>query len=500
MRDSDHRNVIVANRVASMLGFLAIALFLILVFNFGFTVTSPIIFSLSFFFFLIKWMNKKGFINIGRTLLCVVPAATTLTAALLSKLNDPNYTDILYYDSRFFLIFLSIVPCLIFATTERYLLYGCLGFIFTTLILFDPVHEFFGLGYFQRGFTGRSYYYINYVSAITFFGIAAGSINLKRVIEKKERKNQKFEADLIEKNAQLSEALRNLERQKEEIVSQSDELLASQEQLVAANRLIEKQKMELQLQVNQANNSLEEANEELIRHNNELRQFSYTISHNLRGPIARLLGLAQVAKLDDNFDDNGEALRLISHIKTSALELDNVIRDLNQIVDIRNGINQLRQRIVFEKEWKEIRSLLHITDAMEAENFTIDFGEPVLFSVRPMVNSILYNLVSNAIKYQSPDRKLLIQLRSFQMGDYTVLEVSDNGLGINLKQFQQDLFKLYKRFHTHQEGKGLGLYLIKSQAESLNGYVECESEPDRGTTFSVYIKGPTEEELAKMEV
>lgn len=498
MRDSDQRNVIVANRVANMLGFLAILLFLILVFNFGFTITSPIIFSLSFFFFMITWLNKRGFINLGRTLLCVVPTAITLAAALLSKQNEPNHTDILYYDARFFLVLLAIVPCLIFNTRERILLYGCLGFTFLTLILFDPIHEYFHLGYFQKGFTGRSYYYINYVAAITFFGIAAGSINLKRVIEKKERKNKKFEADLIEKNGQLSEALRNLEKQKEEIIAQSDELMASQEQLVAANRLIEKQKTELQQQVNQANNNLEEANEELIKHNNELRQFSYTISHNLRGPIARLLGLAQVAKLDENFDDNSEALKLISHIKTSALELDNVIRDLNQIVDIRNGINQLRQEIAFDKEWKEIRALLHITDAMADENFIVDFQTPILYSVRPMVNSILYNLVSNAIKYQSPERKLQIQLTSFQTGDYTVLQVTDNGLGINLKQFQHDLFKLYKRFHTHQEGKGLGLYLIKSQAESLNGYVECESEPDQGTTFRVYIKGPSEEELAQL--
>jgi signal transduction histidine kinase len=488
MLDSEQRNIIVANRVSIILALLAIALFIILVSSFGFSITSPFILALSLFFFGITILNRKGMINIGRILLCVVPTLITILAALLAKMQG-NFTDILYYDARFFLILLTIVPCLVFSTTERIQLYGCLATILFTLLLFDPIHEFFDMGYFQKGFKSTSYYYINYVSIITFFGISAGAINLKRVIEKKEQKNLKFEADLIEKNQQLVELLRNVEKQKEEIVSQSDELLASQEQLMAANLLIEKQKLDLQRQVKQVNADLEEANEELIKRNNELRQFSYTISHNLRGPIARLLGLAQVAKLDSSVSQNEDVMGLIGHIKTSAVELDNVIRDLNQIIDLRNDVNQIRQRIEFDKEWKEVRSLLHITKEMEQCTFRIDFtGAPIVHSVRPMVNSILYNLISNALKYHSPYRPLEIHLRTYVDDSYVVVEVKDNGLGIDLARYKHDLFKLYKRFHPQQEGKGIGLYLIKSQVESLNGHIDVESKPDVGTTFKVYIK------------
>jgi signal transduction histidine kinase len=110
-----------------------------------------------------------------------------------------------------------------------------------------------------------------------------------------------------------------------------------------------------------------------------------------------------------------------------------------------------------------------------------------------MVHSILLNLVSNAIKYRSPTKPLKVNIGTRLNSHYTILEVSDNGLGIDLDLFRKDIFKMYKRFHHHQEGKGLGLYLIKSQAESLNGYVEINSETGVGTTFKVYIKNPTAE-------
>jgi signal transduction histidine kinase len=126
---------------------------------------------------------------------------------------------------------------------------------------------------------------------------------------------------------------------------------------------------------------------------------------------------------------------------------------------------------------------------MESMNFRVDFSEaPRIFSVKPMINSILFNLISNAIKYQSPERDLLVSVRTYRKESYAVLEVGDNGLGINLKLFRKDIFKMYKRFHDHLEGKGLGLYLIKSQAESLNGFVEISSEPDKGTVFRVHVK------------
>jgi signal transduction histidine kinase len=118
----------------------------------------------------------------------------------------------------------------------------------------------------------------------------------------------------------------------------------------------------------------------------------------------------------------------------------------------------------------------------------IDLEVKEFVSIKAYINSILYNLISNAIQYRSPDCKPVVNISSRREGKYFVLEVADNGLGIDLEKHQGELFKLYKRFHTHIEGKGLGLYITKQQVEKLNGFVEVESKPDKGTRFSIFLK------------
>lgn len=492
MINPDQQNITVANRVGRILGVLAFGLCFLLVFLFGANFNTPVIFSIGLFFFSVPLLNKLGAANIGRVGLCVVPVIATVFAALAAKLYEPGHSDILYYDARFFLLLITVVPCLIFNTSEYVPLYGCLLFILLGLLLFDPIHEYFGVGYFQRGFTGRSYYYINYVVVIVFTGIAAGSISLKRVVERTERQNLAFRKDLLSNNKQLQELLTNIERKNEEILSQSEELQASQEQLMQANAIIEKQKSDLQLEVMRVNSELLDANEELVKHNNELRQFSYTISHNLRGPIARLLGLTYIAKMDDKVRSNDAAMAIISRIKIASRELDHVVHDLNEIVDIRNEIYQVRERISFAEEWAVVSALLQITGDSLATAFNVDFtAAPEVHSVRPMINSILFNLVSNVLKYQSSHRPLNASVITYHRDSFTVLEVSDNGMGIDLDRFGKDLFGMYKRFHLHQEGKGLGLYLIKSQVAFLKGTVEVESHPDQGAVFRISIPDST---------
>src|SRR5688572_29145024 len=221
MLDPTQRNNIVADRVAKIFGGLTFILLFILVTLFGPNVNTPIIFGLGIFFFSIGYMIMHGFAKSGKILLCLVPSVLTLTAAILAKLHSSTFTDILYYDARFILILLAIVPCLIFNTTDKLSLYGSLIVIAVILMLFDPLHEMFNIGYFQRGFSSGSYYYINYVSFITFFGIVAGALSLKFVMEKTESEN-------ILANNKLSEALHNVEAQNEEITAQKEALSKNQ--------------------------------------------------------------------------------------------------------------------------------------------------------------------------------------------------------------------------------------------------------------------------------
>jgi signal transduction histidine kinase len=106
-------------------------------------------------------------------------------------------------------------------------------------------------------------------------------------------------------------------------------------------------------------------------------------------------------------------------------------------------------------------------------------------SVRSYVQSILFNLLTNAIKYRSPHRPLEIEVFSYQEGNFICLGVQDNGLGIDLEKYQDKLFGMYKRFHQHIDGKGLGLHLVKTQIEALGGSIAVESAKGEGTTFKV---------------
>ena len=101
--------------------------------------------------------------------------------------------------------------------------------------------------------------------------------------------------------------------------------------------------------------------------------------------------------------------------------------------------------------------------------------------------SILYNLISNAIKFQSPDLPCIINIKTRLEEPYVLLSVKDNGLGMNERQ-QEQLFTMFKRFHDHVEGTGVGLFMVNRIVENAGGKIEVESQEGSGTEFKVYFK------------
>ena len=110
----------------------------------------------------------------------------------------------------------------------------------------------------------------------------------------------------------------------------------------------------------------------------------------------------------------------------------------------------------------------------------------LLFSAKNL-RSVVYNLLSNALKYRHPERAPAVRLSYQAIGDYQVLAVQDNGLGLDLAQGQERLFAMFQRLHTHVEGTGLGLYMVKRMVENAGGRIEVQSQLGKGTTFSVYF-------------
>ena len=227
--------------------------------------------------------------------------------------------------------------------------------------------------------------------------------------------------------------------------------------------------------------------EELVKNNQDLQQFSFITSHNLRAPVANLLSLLSLYNMDNPSDDFNQIL--VEKFKDATTQLNSTLNDLVNILVIKSNNNIEREDISFTDIYlvvkKNIDNLLKQQQGEVFANFseidTIQYN-------RIHIESIFLNMISNAIRYSSPDRKPIIKIRSYFQNNWVIVEFADNGLGMDLNRYGDRLFGLYQRFHAHKEGKGLGLYMTKSQVTAMGGKIEVESEPGVGTTFKIYFK------------
>ncbi len=284
---------------------------------------------------------------------------------------------------------------------------------------------------------------------------------------------------------------------------QNEKIKAQAHKLTESNKSISDLNRSLELIVAEKTLELRTTNEELVKHNNELLQFSYTVSHNLRGPVARLLGLSDLAQVEENLE---QARRWIDLISKTASDLDTVIKDLNKVLDLRNEPDQYLEMVNLADEWQQSINLLQDSINGQEEIVANFKALPKIITVRAMLQSTFYNLLSNAIKYRSPERKLKVVATSKVIDGKAIIEVTDNGLGVDTRLHKEKMFKLYKRFHTHVEGRGIGLYLIKAQIEVLHGTIEVESQLDHGSMFRVTLplvvqeSGPLRAMREKVEI
>jgi signal transduction histidine kinase len=303
--------------------------------------------------------------------------------------------------------------------------------------------------------------------------------------------NTVLEITVTERTKEIVAQNEELQSQSEEIAAQRDILVSQNKQLQEAKKIIERQNNEilsrndnLEREVTLRTQDLKDANVELVEQNSQLEQFAFIAAHNLRAPLARIMGLSNLLEITH---EANERKNIMGRLSSSTHDLDNVIKDLNSILEIKKHTSNLT-----EVNLRSALELVNKTLEREYENtsakVTADLLVDRVYAVTPYVESIFYNLLSNAIKYRHPDRAPVITINTYNEGEYVCLMVRDNGLGIDLKKHGQNMFNLYKRFHLHMEGKGLGLFLVKSQITALGGKIDVESEPGVGTTFFIYFK------------
>ncbi len=239
-----------------------------------------------------------------------------------------------------------------------------------------------------------------------------------------------------------------------------------------------------------AEETLQKRNVELQRINNDLDNFIYTASHDLKAPILNIEGL--MAALQDQLSPASLQAEDVQH--TLDLILDSVQRfkrtigHLTEVTKLQKENNAEATPVDMAAIIAEIQLDLALDiRAAQAEVEVKVISCPTFYFSEKNLRSIIYNLLSNALKYRAPTRKAVVQIHCSQTKDYYVLSVQDNGLGMDLSG-NAKLFTMFKRLHNHVEGSGIGLYMVKKILDNAGGKIEVESTVDQGSTFRVYFQ------------
>lgn len=298
-------------------------------------------------------------------------------------------------------------------------------------------------------------------------------------VREKQRANillNKQKTDILERSEVILQ-------QQEELTTQNEALLTLNNQVSEQKKEIEHMNVMLETKIIERTEELEEAIEVLGKQKEDLEQFAYIVSHNLRSPITQILGLTNlfVAETDK------ENVELIKMLHTSAQNLDIVITDLNHVLDIKGrntkkyeevNLQEITEKIVkkYENELHQLHAILEIR---------VSCKNPIIYTIKEYAENVISQYISNAIKFRNTHIDLMINISITETQNHIIFSVADNGLGIfDTKK----IFRLYQRQHVEIEGKGLNLFLVKTQMEVLDGMVSVDSEEGKGSVFSAYFK------------
>ncbi|UOQ51613.1 PAS domain-containing protein [Hymenobacter cellulosivorans] len=237
------------------------------------------------------------------------------------------------------------------------------------------------------------------------------------------------------------------------------------------------------------NEALLDTNQQLVRSNVDLDNFIYTASHDLKAPISNIEGLLLALEHELPAAGRvGNVDQMLTMMQGAVERFKRTLRHLTEVSRLQQEYKQASAPVelagVIEAVYLDLQPLVQHTQAQV--EVQVPAGLTLLFSEKNL-RSVVYNLLSNALKYRAPDRPPRVRIRAWPQADYQVLAIEDNGLGLDLTQRQDKLFAMFQRFHDHVEGTGIGLYMVKKMVENAGGRIEVESQLGQGSTFRVYF-------------
>lgn len=232
--------------------------------------------------------------------------------------------------------------------------------------------------------------------------------------------------------------------------------------------------------------TIQKKQEEEIRNRaTQLEDFCFILSHNLRSPITNLPVLVSMIQKCDSFEKQKE---IASKLTKPALVLLETFNELVESLHVRNDKNISFEDLNVQDCYNQVIDNLCIESIDLEFEINYNFDQvPLIKYSKKYLESYLYNLISNSIRYRSPNRKLIINIKTEKINNSIYLSVSDNGLGLDMKRYGDKLFGLRKTFHENTESKGFGLFITKTQVEAMGGEIFAESEPDKGATFTIKL-------------
>lgn len=227
--------------------------------------------------------------------------------------------------------------------------------------------------------------------------------------------------------------------------------------------------------------------EQLSFQNTQLFDFCNIVTHNLRGPLNNMSLLVEF--VEDSKDEE-EQKELVSKLKPVIDGLNLTFNELVETILIQQDLEIKSEKVNLQEVLIKTLEGLDMEVKKARASVSMDFNHIKTICFPPKyVDSIFHNLISNALKYRSPKRDLLVKVTAHRKGTSIVLSVEDNGLGLDLNKYRDNVFKIGKVFHSHPNAKGLGLYMTKTQVEVMGGTIDVESEVDKGAKFTIEFKG-----------
>lgn len=220
--------------------------------------------------------------------------------------------------------------------------------------------------------------------------------------------------------------------------------------------------------------------------NKRLLNFSYIISHNLRSHTSNLQSLSTLIENAESENEREELLPLLSSVSNA---LNETMHNLNEVVNIQTNINLNVQSLDLRKYIE--KTLFDLHREIRQRNITINCHvkkDTVVIYNPAYLENILINCISNGIRYSDPEKDSYINIDSYIENSKTVLEISDNGIGIDMQKNRDKIFGMYKTFHSNPDAKGVGLFITKNQIDAMGGRITVDSELNEGSTFKIYFK------------